>query len=332
MTQNFSSFPNTRLRRNRKSSWIRDLLAQNSININDLIMPFFVIEGKNKKEKIESMADIYRFSTDLLITEVKKCQKLGIKAIMLFPSINQDLKNANGTESYNEDNLICQAIRAIKKEVHNIGIICDVALDPFTSHGQDGVLSQNNEVLNDETNEILCKQALAQAKAGCNIVAPSDMMDGRVGQIRKYLDNNGYKNVGIMSYSAKYASNFYGPFRDAVNSKNNLEGDKKSYQMDFRNQNEALREIEMDINEGADMIIIKPAALYLDIISKAKDKFNIPIISYQVSGEYTMLKLAAENNLLNFDEAMMESLICLKRAGSDAIITYSAMHIANLLS
>ena len=332
MTQNFSSFPNTRLRRNRKSSWIRDLLAQNSININDLIMPFFVIEGKNKKEKIESMADIYRFSTDLLITEVKKCQKLGIKAIMLFPSINQDLKNANGTESYNENNLICQAIRAIKKEVHNIGIICDVALDPFTSHGQDGVLSQNNEVLNDETNEILCKQALAQAKAGCNIVAPSDMMDGRVGQIRKYLDNNGYKNVGIMSYSAKYASNFYGPFRDAVNSKNNLEGDKKSYQMDFRNQNEALREIEMDINEGADMIIIKPAALYLDIISKAKDKFNIPIISYQVSGEYTMLKLAAENNLLNFDEAMMESLICLKRAGSDAIITYSAMHIANLLS
>ncbi|MDA9230970.1 porphobilinogen synthase [Rickettsiales bacterium] len=332
MTQNFSSFPNTRLRRNRKSSWIRDLLAQNSININDLIMPFFVIEGKNKKEKIESMADIYRFSIDLLITEVKKCQKLGIKAIMLFPSINQDLKNANGTESYNEDNLICQAIRAIKKEVHNIGIICDVALDPFTSHGQDGVLSQNNEVLNDETNAILCKQALAQAKAGCDIIAPSDMMDGRVGQIRKYLDNNGYKNVGIMSYSAKYASNFYGPFRDAVNSKNNLQGDKKSYQMDFRNQNEALREIEMDINEGADMIIIKPAALYLDIISKTKDKFNIPIISYQVSGEYTMLKLAAENNLLNFDEAMMESLICLKRAGSDAIITYSAMHIANLLS
>jgi porphobilinogen synthase len=332
MTQNFASFPGTRLRRNRKSPWIRDLLAQNSININDLIMPFFVIEGKNKKEKIESMADIYRFSIDLLVEEVRKCQKLGIKAIMLFPSINQNLKNEMGSEAYNENNLICQAIKEIKKEVQNIGIICDVALDPFTSHGQDGILSQDNEVLNDETNEILCKQALVQAKAGCDIVAPSDMMDGRVGQIRKYLDKNGYENVGIMSYSAKYASNFYGPFRDAVNSKNNLQGDKKSYQMDFRNQNEALKEIEMDINEGADMIIIKPAALYLDIISKAKDKFNIPIISYQVSGEYAMLKLAAENNLLNFDEAMMESLICLKRAGSDAIITYGAIYIANLLS
>ncbi len=331
MIQNSPAFPITRLRRNRKEGWLRDLVAQNSLCVNDLIMPFFVIEGENKKEIIKSMPEIYRFSIDLLVKEVEKCQKLGIKAVMLFGCINQELKNEYGSESYNENNLICKAIKAIKKEISDIGIICDVALDPFTSHGQDGILGNNGEVLNDETNAILCRQALAQAKAGCDIIAPSDMMDGRVLEIRKYLDKHNYQNIAIMSYSAKYASNFYGPFRDAVDSKSNLKGDKKSYQMDFRNSSEALREIELDINEGADMIIIKPGIAYLDIVYKATEKFNVPIISYQVSGEYAMLKIAAKNKLIDFDQALFETLISFKRAGASAIITYGAVHMAKNL-
>ena len=332
MTQNFASFPTTRLRRNRQTSWLRDLVAQSSISSKDLIMPFFVIDGENQKEKIKSMPGIHRFSIDLLVKEVEKCQKLGIKAIMLFGVINQNLKDENGSEALNENNLVCRAIKSIKQQVQGIGVICDVALDPFTSHGQDGVLGKNGEILNDETNAILCKQALVQAKAGCDIIAPSDMMDGRVGEIRKYLDKYGYQNVAIMAYSAKYASAFYGPFRDAVDSKNNLKGNKKTYQMDFRNQSEALREIELDINEGADMIIIKPGIAYLDIVSKAKEKFNVPLISYQVSGEYSMLKAAAKNKFIDFDATFMESLIAFKRAGASAIITYGAMHIAKKLN
>lgn len=332
MTQNFACFPTTRLRRNRTAFWLRDLVAQTSLSVNDLIMPFFVIEGEGEKEKINSMPGIYRFSIDLLIDEISKCQKLGIKAIMLFPCINQNLKDENGSEAHNENNLICRAIRTIKKQIPDIGIICDVALDPFTSHGQDGVISGKGEILNDETNEILCKQALVQAKAGCDIIAPSDMMDGRIGAIRKYLDENGFKNTAIMSYGAKYASNFYGPFRDAVDSRNNLKGDKKSYQMDFRNHSEALREIELDINEGADMIIVKPGINYLDIVTKAANHFNVPIISYQVSGEYAMLKLASQKKLINFDQALFETLIAFKRAGASAIISYGAMHMAKELS
>jgi porphobilinogen synthase len=251
---------------------------------------------------------------------------------MLFGCINQNLKDEHGSESYNENNLICRAIKAIKRQIgNNIGIICDVALDPFTTHGQDGILDKNGQVLNDTTNTILCKQALAQAKAGCDIIAPSDMMDGRVLEIRKYLDEHNYENIAIMSYSAKYASNFYGPFRDAVDSKNNLKGDKKSYQMDCRNSDEAIREIALDINEGADMIIIKPGIFYLDIVCKARDAFNIPIISYQVSGEYAMLKMGAKNKLIDFDKALLETIISFKRAGASSIITYGAMHIAKIL-
>ncbi len=330
MKNNFGSFPVTRLRRNRISPWIRELVAEASLSTGDLIMPFFVISGKNKKEEIQSLPGNYRFSIDLLVKEVKKARELGIPAIMLFPVTDQKLKDKNGKEALNPKNLICQAVAAIKKAVPDIGVICDVALDPYTSHGHDGILSSDfSQVLNDETVEILCKQALIQAQAGCDMVAPSDMMDGRIGKIRKYLDENGFENVGIISYAAKYASNFYGPFRHAVGSAKNLNlGNKKNYQMDFRNAEEAIREVALDIAEGADIVIIKPGLPYLDIVTKIKQNFGVPIFSYQVSGEYTMLKLAAENNLLNFEAALYETLIAFKRAGSSAIITYGAMEIA----
>ena len=329
MNQNLSSFPNVRLRRNRQSAWIRDFLAETSISARDLIMPFFVIDGQNKKELIKPLPDQYRFSIDLLIEEIKKARDLGILAIMLFPATDAALKSLDGREAFNPDNLICRAIKAIKQEVLEVGVICDVALDPYTSHGHDGLISENNYVLNDETVAILCKQALAQARAGCDIVAPSDMMDGRVGEIRKYLDKNGFEQVGIMSYAAKYASNFYGPFRSAVGSdKNLLVGDKKNYQMDFRNSSEAVREINLDVAEGADMLIIKPGLPYLDIVALAKQTCNLPIISYQVSGEYSMLKLAAKEGLLDFNAALHETLIAFKRAGASAIISYGAMEMA----
>jgi porphobilinogen synthase len=361
-----NSFPNVRARRNRKSVWIRELLAQNHLKASDLIMPFFVIEGVGKREKIESLPDQYRFSIDALIEEIKRAKELGIKAVMLFPAVEQELKTLGGEESYNENNLVCRAVREIKKNVPDIGLICDVALDPYTSHGHDGILSTDGKyVLNDQTLAILCKQSLAQAKAGCDIIAPSDMMDGRVGQIRKHLDQNGFELVGIMSYAAKYASNFYGPFRNAVGSERNLvydpfrnavgsdknlgknlgknladqnhqaeafsENKKANYQMDFRNSDEALREINLDVNEGADMLIIKPGLPYLDIVTKAKQICNLPIISYQVSGEYVMLKLAAQNNLLDFHSALYETLIAFKRAGASAIISYGAMEMAEVI-
>lgn len=330
---NIANFPLTRLRRNRKAHWIREIVAETRLHPSDLIMPFFVIDGKNKKENISSMEGVYRFSIDLLVKEVKKAKEVGIKAIMLFPVTPQKLKTADGKEAYNKDNLICQAISAIKKSVPEIGIICDVALDPYTSHGHDGILSSKGDyVLNDETVEILCRQALVEAKAGCDMVAPSDMMDGRIGAIRRYLDEHGYQNVGIISYAAKYASNFYGPFRNAVGSDKNLgKADKKNYQMDFRNADEAIREVSLDIAEGADIIIIKPGLPYLDIVSKINSQLSIPIISYQVSGEYSMLKLAAQNKILNFEDALLESLIAFKRAGCSAIITYGAMDIARFL-
>ena len=334
MKNNFGSFPATRLRRNRISPWIRELIAETSLSASDLIMPFFVIAGKNKKEAIKSLPGNYRFSIDLLVKEIEKARKLGIPAIMLFPAIEQKLKDKNGKEALNPKNLICQAVAAIKKAVPNIGVICDVALDPYTNHGHDGILSDDStHVLNDETIQILCEQALVQAKAGCDMVAPSDMMDGRIGAIRKYLDENDFKNVGIISYAAKYASGFYGPFRHAVGSAKNLNvGDKKNYQMDFRNFDEAIREVALDINEGADIVIVKPGLPYLDIVAKIKQNFSVPIFSYQVSGEYAMLKLAAENNLLNFEAALYETLIAFKRAGASAIITYGAMEIAKNLN
>jgi porphobilinogen synthase len=331
------SFPQSRLRRNRQSAWVRDLVAENSLKASDLIMPFFVIEGEDKKEGINGLPDQFRFSIDLLIKQVQKCHNLGIKAIMLFPAIAPELKNDNGKEALNTKNLICRTVKAIKESVPQIGVICDVALDPYTAHGHDGVLNKTKtDVANDKTVEILCKQALILAKAGADAVAPSDMMDGRVGRIRQYLDKNGFENVNIMAYSAKYASSFYGPFRNAVGSKVGSKIgskiDKKTYQMSFENAHEALREIEQDINEGADMVIVKPGLPYLDVTAKAKQKFNFPLASYHVSGEYAMLKLAAKEGLLDFDKALFESLICFKRAGADAIITYGAMEVAKFFS
>jgi porphobilinogen synthase len=327
-----NSFPNIRLRRNRKSPWIREMLAEKSLQPSDLIMPFFVVAGENKKEAIASLPNQFRFSIDLLIEEVKKAKDLGIPAIMLFPATELNLKTEDGKEAYNPNNLICQTVKAIKKAVPEIGVICDVALDPYTSHGHDGLLAKDTTVENDTTVAILCKQALVQAQAGCDIVAPSDMMDGRVGEIRKYLDERGFENVSIMSYAAKYASNFYGAFRNAVGSDKNLSvGDKKNYQMDFRNSKEAIREINFDVLEEADMLIIKPGLPYLDIVAKAKQICDLPIISYHVSGEYAMLKLAAEAGLLDFNAALFETLIAFKRAGANAIITYGAMEIAEKL-
>ncbi|MFT7086595.1 MAG: porphobilinogen synthase [Rickettsiales bacterium] len=331
-----SSFPNSRPRRNRSSSWIRNLVAENSLSANDLIMPFFVIDGENKKEEIKSLPSQYRFSIDLLIKEIQKAKELGINAIMLFPAIDSKLKNKYGAEALNPNNLICRTVREIKKQVPEIGVICDVALDPYTSHGHDGILGTDGHVLNDATIEILCKQASIQAEAGCDIVAPSDMMDGRIGKIRKYLDANGFENVGIISYAAKYASSFYGAFRNAIGSTAGSGGnlgscDKTNYQMDFRNSNEALLEINLDIIEGADMLIIKPGLPYLDIVVKAKASCNLPIISYQVSTEYAMLKLADREGLIDFESGLYESLIAFKRAGATAIISYAAMEICEIM-
>lgn len=328
------SFPYTRLRRNRQFSWQRELLAENHLNISDLILPIFLTEGKNIRQKIENLPDVFRFSIDLAIKQAKIAKDIGILAVMLFPLVDQDKKTVDGKEATNPKNLMCRAIAAIKKAVPDIGIICDVALDPYTSHGHDGIYdAKTGLVLNDETIEILCKQALLQAKAGCDIIAPSDMMDGRVMMIRDYLDQNGFQQVSIMSYAIKYASNFYGPFRHAVGSSKNLaKADKKNYQMDFRNSKEALREIAMDIEEGADMVIIKPGMPYLDIIRLAKDNFNIPILAYQVSGEFAMLKYGAMNGVIDFNLAYLESLIAFKRAGAKSIITYGALEIAQLLN
>lgn len=323
-----TNFPRTRMRRNRQNAWIRDLTAQTHILPSDLILPLFVIEGKNKEEKIINLPDVSRFSIDGIVKKAKEAAKLGIPAVMLFPVVDQKLKTADGREALNENNLICRTISAIKNAVPEIGVIADVALDPYTSHGHDGVVDKNGYVLNDETIDVLCQQAVVQANAGCDIVAPSDMMDGRVGIIRDALDDHSYINVGIMSYAAKYASNFYGPFRSAVGSSKNLKSDKKTYQMDFRNSAEALREIALDVEEGADMVIIKPAMSYLDIIARASQEFKIPLISYHVSGEYAMLKFAQERGALDFEKAYQESLIAMKRAGSSAIITYGAIEVA----
>ncbi|NDG89567.1 MAG: porphobilinogen synthase, partial [Proteobacteria bacterium] len=285
-------YPSLRLRRNRKYDWTRRLVQENTLSSSDFILPIFLIDGKNKKEKIPSMPDVYRYTIDRISQIIDKAIKNKVPMVALFPKTKQIKKNELGTEALNEDNLVCKAILQIKKKYKNeIGIMCDVALDPYTSHGHDGLI-KNNEIINDETIEVLVNQSLLQAKMGCDVLAPSDMMDGRIKKIRSALDNEGLKNINILSYAAKYASSYYGPFRDAVGSKGSLKGDKKTYQMDFRNTDEALREISLDIKEGADMVMVKPGMPYLDIIKSIKEKFRIPVFAYQVSGEYSLLSNA----------------------------------------
>ena len=323
-------FPYTRLRRVRNSDWIRRLVSENDLSVNDLIMPIFIIEGKNKIVPIKSMPGIFRYTIDKINKVIDEATYLGIPMVALFPCTPNSKKNINGTESLNEDNLVCKALKLIKKNSKNIGIMCDVALDPYTSHGHDGII-KNNYVDNDETLKILVKQSLIQAQLGCDVIAPSDMMDGRVGLIRKELDKQNFKNTKILSYAVKYASNFYGPFRDAIGSKKSLKGDKKTYQMDYKNSMESMREVGLDIKEGADMVMVKPGMPYLDIIKGIKENFKIPVLSYQVSGEYSMIKNAVDKKFINSD-GILESLISLKRAGSSAIITYFAKQVADKLT
>ncbi|RZO49792.1 MAG: porphobilinogen synthase [Candidatus Pelagibacterales bacterium] len=327
--KNIGSYPKVRLRRNRKAEWSRRLVSENSLSTNDLIWPIFIKEGKNIKEPIKLMPGVYRYSLDKIESLVEKAISKKIPMLALFPQTPNFKKNARGTEALNKNNLVCKALKLIKKNYKDIGIMCDVALDPYTDHGHDGILKKNY-VDNDETVKMLVRQSLLQAEMGCDVIAPSDMMDGRIGEIRKSLDKNGYKLVQILSYAVKYASNFYGPFRDAVGSKNSLKGDKKNYQMDFRNSKESLREVALDISEGADFVMIKPGLPYLDIIKLIKDNFKIPVFAYQVSGEYSLIMNGINKKILN-DDAIYESLISLKRAGASAIVTYFADRIAHKL-
>ena len=327
-----NSYPRVRMRRNRMHEFSRRLVSENNLTVDDLIYPIFITYGLNKKEKINSMPGIYRFSLDRLETEIKYISSLNIPAIAFFPQTENKLKTSDGREAVNKNNLVCEAIRISKKVNPELGIVCDVALDPYTDHGHDGVIIDNH-IDNDKTLEILCQQSLIQAEAGCNIIAPSDMMDGRVGLIRDTLDKNGFINVQIMSYAVKYASAFYGPFRDAVGSSINLSNkSKNSYQMDPKNSDEALREIELDLNEGADMVIVKPGMPYLDIIHKVREKFKVPTYAYQVSGEYSMIKGAIDKGWFDEEKIIFESLIAFKRAGCSGIITYFAPYVAEILN
>ena len=327
--KSIGSYPSTRLRRNRKKEWSRRLVQESTLSPNDLIWPIFICEGTNVKERINTMPGVYRHSIDKLEKLVESAMDKNIPMIALFPNISNSKKNSKGSEALNKNNLVCKALRLIKKNYKNIGIMCDVALDPYTSHGHDGIL-KNNYVDNDETIKILIKQSLLQAEMGCDVIAPSDMMDGRVGEIRKALDKNNYELVQILSYAVKYASNFYGPFRDAIGSKKTLKGDKKNYQMDFRNSKEALREVALDIKEGADFVMVKPGMPYLDIIKLIRDNFKIPVFAYQVSGEYSLIKNGINNQILN-EEAIIESLTSFKRAGASAVVTYFAEEVAQKL-
>ena len=320
-------YPSLRLRRNRKAEWTRRLVEESNLSSNDLILPIFLIDGKNRIQSIKTMPGVFRYSIDQLNKIVDKAIFLRIPMVALFPYSNSKVKNKHGSEALNEDNLVCRAIRYIKKKYKNqIGIMCDVALDPYTSHGHDGLL-KSGYVLNDETVEILIKQSLLQAEMGCDVIAPSDMMDGRIGKIRKALDKNGYQLIQILSYAVKYASSFYGPFRDAVGSKSSLKGDKKNYQMDYRNRLEALREVSLDIKEGADIVMVKPGMPYLDIISLVKSNFKIPVFAYQVSGEYSLINNGIKKGIIN-NSAILESLISFKRAGASAIVSYYADKVA----
>ena len=324
-------FPRTRLRRNRQSPWCRNLISETKLSSNDLILPLFITEGKNKIENIKSIPSVQRYSVDTVLKKIEEVNNFNIPAIALFPYIEKKLKTFDGKEALNKNNLICRAIREIKKNFPEIGLICDVALDPYTTHGHDGILKKNY-IANDETIDVLSQQAIIQAEAGADIIAPSDMMDGRIGVIRDRLDNEGFNKTIILSYAAKFASNFYGPFRDAVGSSKSLgKTDKKTYQMDYKNSDEAIREVAMDINEGADMIMIKPALPYLDVISKVKKIFNIPIFAYQVSGEFSMLKFAEQEKIIDYEKCLYESLIAIKRSGASAIFCYGAIDIAKNL-
>tara|TARA_B100001057_G_scaffold221217_1_gene221610 strand:- start:1393 stop:2382 length:990 start_codon:yes stop_codon:yes gene_type:complete len=323
-------YPSLRLRRGRKYSWTRRLTQENTLSSSDFILPIFIIEGSNKKEPINSMPGVYRYTINRLTQVIDRALKSKIPMIALFPKTKNSLKNEIGSESLNENNLICKAIIEIKKRYKNqIGIMCDVALDPYTSHGHDGLI-QSNQIINDETIEVLVNQSLLQAEMGCDVLAPSDMMDGRIGKIRNALDKSNFQNVQILSYAAKYASSFYGPFRDAVGSKKSLKGDKKTYQMDFRNSDESLREVALDIKEGADMVMVKPGMPYLDIIKSIKEKFKIPVFAYQVSGEYSLISNAIKKKLIN-DDAIYESLVAFKRAGANAIVSYYADRLDKIL-
>ena len=323
------SYPSIRLRRNRKTEWSRRLVRESSLSTNDLIWPIFIREGKNIKEPIKTMPGVYRYTLDKIESLVETAINKKIPMIALFPNIPNIKKNNKGSEALNKNNLVCRALKLIKKNYKEIGLMCDVALDPYTDHGHDGILKKNY-VDNDETVKILIKQSLLQASMGCDVISPSDMMDGRIGEIRKALDMNGYELVQILSYAVKYASNFYGPFRDAVGSKKALKGDKKNYQMDFNNSKESLREVALDINEGADFVMVKPGMPYLDIIKLIKDNFKIPVFAYQVSAEYSLIKNGIDKNIIN-ENAIYESLISFKRAGANAIVTYFAEEIADKL-
>lgn len=324
-------YPSTRLRRLRQFEWSRRLVSENSLSVNDLIWPIFLQDGEGKRSRVPSMPGVDRLSIDIAVSEVKEAFELGIPTVALFPATKPELKTEEGDEALNPDNLVCSATRALKETVLGIGILTDVALDPYTSHGHDGVL-RNDYVENDETVSILCKQAINQAKSGCDIIAPSDMMDGRVGAIRKALDAEGFSNVLIMSYAAKYASAFYGPFRDAVGSSSNLgKATKKTYQMDPANSEEALREVALDIEEGADMVMVKPGMPYLDILTRIKDTFHVPTFAYQVSGEYSMIKAGVEKGWFDEKRIVLETLLSFKRAGASGVLTYFAKDAAKFL-
>ncbi len=330
--QGFGQFPATRMRRMRSNDFSRRLMQENTLTVNDLIYPMFILEGKNRRESIDSMPGIERLSIDLLLKEAAELVELGIPAIAIFPVTPAEFKSELAEESYNSEGLAQKAIRAVKEQFPELGIISDVALDPFTIHGQDGIIDDTGYVLNDITTDILVKQALSHAEAGADIVAPSDMMDGRIGAIREALEANNHHNVKIMAYSAKYASSYYGPFRDAVGSAGNLKGaDKKNYQMDPSNSNEALREIALDLQEGADMVMVKPGMPYLDIVRRVKSQFEVPTFAYQVSGEYAMHMAAIQNGWLAERPVVLESLMAFKRAGADGILTYFAKNVAQWL-
>ena len=323
-------YPSLRLRRNRKSEWSRRLVEENNLTVSDLILPIFVMEGRNKVEQIKSMPGVMRYSVDKIGPVINKASKVGIPLVAVFPNTPSGKKDSFGSEALNENNLVCRTIRKIKKNNPNIGVMADVALDPYTNHGHDGIL-RKKEIMNDETIKILSEQAIIQAEMGCDVIAPSDMMDGRIGLIRTALDKKDFKNVQILSYAAKYASNFYGPFRDAIGSKQKNKIDKKTYQMDYKNSNEALREVALDIKEGADFVMIKPGLPYLDIIKSVKQNFKIPVFVYQVSGEYSMIVNAVKKGILNKDAAI-ESLVSFKRSGAAAIVTYFALDIAKKIT
>jgi porphobilinogen synthase len=327
---NAPAYPQVRMRRLRSKGWLRDMVQEHHVRASDLIWPVFIADGTNVREPIASMPGVERLSIDLLIDSLKRAQDIEINAFALFPATPAEKKTMDGREALNPDNLICRAIQAIKKELPESGVITDVALDPYTTHGHDGLV-KDGKILNDETVEILCKQSLIQAQAGADIIAPSDMMDGRVGQIRSTLDQNGFTDTAIMSYAVKYASCFYGPFRDAVGSSGFLKGDKKTYQMNPANADEAIREVALDLAEGADMVMVKPGLPYLDIIKAVKDTFKVPTFAYQVSGEYAMLRAAAQNGWLDYEMALAESLLAFKRAGCTGILSYGAVDFARFI-